>query len=48
MFRSCPFGIKFVGSSYTRLIDSIIGDLDYANSYIDDIYIFTKEHGFLR
>jgi hypothetical protein len=44
MFRSCPFGIKFVGSSYTRLIDSIIGDLDYANSYIDDIYIFTKEN----
>lgn len=44
MFRSCPYGVKFVASQFTRLVDDIIGDLNYTNSYIDDIYVFTKEN----
>ena len=34
-----PFGLKNVGATFQRLMDSIFGDLDFVFIYLDDILI---------
>ena len=41
-FISCPYGITFVGSAWSRLLDSILGDLPFCLTYIDDVYCVTQ------
>lgn len=42
-FVSCPYGITFIGSAWSRLLDDILGDLPFCLTYIDDVYCVTKE-----
>ena len=41
-FNSCPYGITFVGSAWSRLLDNILGDLPFCLTYIDDVYCVTQ------
>lgn len=41
-FVSCPYGITFVGSAWSRLLDDILGDLPFCLTYIDDVYCVTQ------
>ncbi|CEP17075.1 hypothetical protein [Parasitella parasitica] len=41
-FQACPYGITYIGSAWSRLLDDILGDLPYCLSYIDDVYCITK------
>ena len=41
-FVSCPYGITFVGSAWSRLLDNILGDLPFCLTYIDDVYCVTQ------
>lgn len=43
MFAACPYGIKHIGSHFTRLMDSILGDLPFCLVYIDDVFCITQE-----
>ncbi|CEP15822.1 hypothetical protein, partial, partial [Parasitella parasitica] len=40
-FVSCPYGITFIGSAWSRLLDDILGDLPFCLTYIDDVYCIT-------
>ena len=47
VFKRMPFGLKNAGSTFQRLIDSVLVGVKNVWSYMDDILIFsrsTKEH----
>jgi transposase InsO family protein len=43
MFRGAPFGIKTLSSVYQKTIDTIFRQLPFAQSFIDDVIIFSPD-----
>ncbi len=41
-FLRLPFGLRNAGNTFQRMMDSILGDLPYCFTYIDDILIFSS------
>ncbi|XP_066941037.1 uncharacterized protein [Macrobrachium rosenbergii] len=47
VFAFCTFGLRNAGATFQRLMDGILGDLNFWICYVDDILIFSrspKEH----
>lgn len=44
MWRSACFGIKHMGSHFSRVMDIILGDLPNCYVYIDDVILVTREN----
>lgn len=38
------FSLRNAGATFQRLVDSILGDLNFCVCYIDDILIFSRSH----
>ena len=43
MFRASPFGLKHLGSHFTRVMNIILGDFPFVKVYIDDIIIHSSD-----
>ena len=41
-FLRLPFGLRNAGNTFQRMMDSILGDLPYCFTYVDDILIFSS------
>ena len=41
-FLRLPFGLRNAGNTFQRMMDSILGDLPYCFTYIDDILVFSS------
>ena len=41
-FRRMPFGLTGAPGSFQRLVDSLLRDLPFATTYIDDVLIFSQ------
>ena len=40
-FLRLPFGLRNAGNTFQRMMDSILGDLPYCFTYVDDILVFS-------
>ena len=41
-FLRLPFGLRNTGNTFQRMMDSILGNLPYCFTYVDDILIFSS------
>ena len=41
-FLRLPFGLRNAGNTFQRMMDSILGDLPYCFTYVDDILVFSS------
>ena len=41
-FLHLPFGLRNAGNTFQRMMDSILGDLPYCFTYVDDILVFSS------
>ena len=41
-FLRLPFGLRNTGNTFQRMMDSILGDLPYCFTYVDDILVFSS------
>ncbi|SAL96225.1 hypothetical protein, partial, partial [Absidia glauca] len=42
MFQGCPFGLKPLSSKFQRVTSSLLNEMDFATSFIDDIVVYSK------
>ena len=43
-FNRLPFGVKVTPGIFQQIMDASLGDLDFAQAYLDDILIKSRNH----